>query len=40
MKYETPEYEVTFLKKENIIRTSLTPEGGGSGGEYEGDWSN
>lgn len=40
MKYNTPILEVIRFEKLNVIRTSLQPEEGGSGGEYDGDWSN
>ena len=40
MKYENPILEVVKFEKTDVIRTSLNNEGGGSGPEIDGDWSN
>lgn len=40
MKYEKPILEVIVFETQNVIRTSLTGDGPGDGGEYEGDWGN
>ena len=41
MQYDKPIMELVVLETTDIIRTStLQGEGGGSGDEYEGEWSN
>ena len=40
MKYEKPMIEVILFNSENVVRTSLIKDEGGSGGEYDGDWNN
>ena len=40
MKYENPNIEVVKFEIKDVIRTSLNNEGGGSGPEFDGDWSN
>ncbi len=40
MQYDKPIMELIILETEDVIRTSLQVEGGGSGGDYDGDWSN
>ena len=38
MQYEKPIIEQVIFETDDIIRTSLQVEGGGSGNDYDGDW--
>ena len=40
MQYDKPIMELLICETEDVVRTSLQVEGGGSGGDYDGDWSN
>ena len=40
MQYDKPIMELIVFETEDVIRTSLQVENGGSGGDYDGDWNN